>query len=196
VGVEVREEPLSALVDHARIPIAFEVERVLDVSALGDGLRGLVVAERPVEASYEKDYDTLEGEGPTRWLTRFDVSNWGLIAAHRDTSRVGGAVVAFNTASVDMLEGRVDLAVLWDLRVRPEARGQRIGTRLFNAVEDWARARGCKQLKAETQNNNVPACRFYARMGCTLGSVDPLAYPELPEEAQLVWCKDLDIPAD
>jgi GNAT superfamily N-acetyltransferase len=194
MGLEIREEPLSALAEHATIPIAFRVERVLDVSALKDGLGGLVLAERPVEASYEKDYDAVKGEGPTRWPEQFDVSNWGLIAAHLDSERVGGAVIAFNTANVDMLKQRHDLAVLWDLRVRAKERGQGIGSRLFEAAEDWARARGCGQLKVETQNNNVPACRFYARMGCTLGSIDCFAYPELPEETQLVWFKDLDTP--
>ncbi len=194
MGLEIREEPLSALAQYATIPIAFRVERVFDVWPLTDGLGGLVLAERPVEASYEKDYDALEGEGPTRWPKQFDVSNWGLIAAHLDSQRVGGAVIAFKTANLDMLEQRHDLAVLWDLRVRARERGQGIGSRLFEAAEDWARARGCRQLKVETQNNNVPACRFYARMGCTLGSIDRFAYPELPEEAQLLWFKDLDTP--
>lgn len=195
MGLQIREEPLSALLQHATIPIAFRVERVLDVSAPKDGLGGLVLAERPVDAAYEKDYDTLKGEGPTRWPQQFDVSNWGLIAAHLDAHRVGGAVIAFKTAKLDMLEERDDLAVLWDLRVRPQERGQGIGSRLFVAAEDWARARGCKQLKIETQNNNLPACRFYARVGCTLGSIDRFAYPELPEETQLVWRKDLDTPS-
>jgi GNAT superfamily N-acetyltransferase len=191
MALEIREEPLSALAEHAMIPIAFRVERVLDVSAVTGGLGGLVLGERSVEPSYEKDYDALQGEGPTRWPKRFDVSNWGLIAAHRDTQRLGGAVIAFDTANVDMLERRHDLAVLWDLRVRVRQRGQGVGSQLFEAVEDWARARGCRQLKVETQNINVPACRIYAHMGCTLGSIDRFAYPEAPEETQLVWCKEL-----
>lgn len=194
MGLEIREEPLSALTEHATIPIAFRVERVLDVSAPRSGLGGLVLAERPVEASYEKDYDALKAEGPTRWPKQFDVSSCGLVAAHLDSERVGGAVIAFNTANVDMLEQRRDLAVLWDLRVRAKERRQGVGARLFEAVENWARARGCRQLKIETQNNNVPACRFYARMSCTLGSIDRFAYPELPEETQLLWFKDLDAP--
>jgi ribosomal protein S18 acetylase RimI-like enzyme len=80
---------------------------------------------------------------------------------------------------------------LWDLRVRPEVRSAGIGTDLYRAVEDWARNRGCRTLKVETQNINVPACRFYARMGCTLGAVDRFAYPDLPDEVQLIWRKEL-----
>jgi hypothetical protein len=54
-----------------------------------------------------------------------------LIAAHLDSRRVGGAVIAFDTANIDMLEGRRDLVVLWDLRLRAEERDQGIGSQLF-----------------------------------------------------------------
>jgi GNAT superfamily N-acetyltransferase len=90
-----------------------------------------------------------------------------------------------------MLEGRNDLAVLWDIRVAPEFRGQNIGSTLFAAAQAWALARGARQLKVETQNINVPACRFYARQGCVLRAIERLAYPELPDEIQMLWYKDL-----
>jgi hypothetical protein len=51
--------------------------------------------------------------------------------------------------------------------------------------------RGCRRLKVETQNTNVPACRLYASQGCTLGAIHRFAYPELPEEIQLLWYKDV-----
>ncbi len=54
-----------------------------------------------------------------------------------------------------------------------------------------SRSRGCHTLKVETQNINVPACRFYQRMGCTLGTVNRFAYPDLPDEIQLIWFKNL-----
>ena len=53
----------------------------------------------------------------------------------------------------------------------------------------WAAARGCRRLKVETQNINVPACRFYERQGCVLAEVRRDAYPELPGEIQLLWQK-------
>lgn len=90
-----------------------------------------------------------------------------------------------------MLEGRTDLAVLWDIRVAPAVRGQGIGTALLRAVEAWAAARGCRQLKAEAQNINVPACRFYAAQGFVLAAAHPGAYPDFPDEIQLLWHKDL-----
>ena len=58
---------------------------------------------------------------------------------------------------------------------------------LFRAAEDRARARHCVELKVETQNINVPACRFYAQLRCTLKSVRFDAYPDLVNEIQLLW---------
>lgn len=59
------------------------------------------------------------------------------------------------------------------------------------SVEAWARERGRRTLKVETQNTNVPACRFYRRMGCALGAIDLFAYAHLPDEVQLMWFKEL-----
>jgi GNAT superfamily N-acetyltransferase len=100
-------------------------------------------------------------------------------------------VIAFNTAGVNVLEGSKEIAVLWDLRVRPTVRRSGVGSMLFRAVEDWTRQRGCRTLKIETQNINVAACHFYAGMGCTIGSINRFVYPELPTETQVVWVKEL-----
>jgi GNAT superfamily N-acetyltransferase len=146
---------------------------------------------RTVEQPWHKDYDAYHDEGPPRWARRFDLSRWVVLVARLDGRRVGGAVVAVDTPGVHMLEVRRDLAVLWDLRVAPAARGTGVGRALFAAAERWALARGFRQLKIETQNVNVPACRFYAGMGCELGAIHRFAYPELPDEVQLLWYKVL-----
>lgn len=191
MDIEIIEEPITAAPELARIPISFEVVSIFDVSAPAGGLGGLILSERRLDALYVKDYDVYEGEHPSQWARRFDVSNWGLVGAHSKGGRVGAAVVAFNTDGVNLLEGRKDLAVLWDIRVSPEARRLGVGSALFRAAESWAAARGCRRLKIETQNINVPACRFYARRGCVLGAINRFAYPELPDEVQLLWYKTL-----
>jgi GNAT superfamily N-acetyltransferase len=192
MGIEVSEEPITALAEYARIPIAFDVSRVFDVAVQGPGRSGFVLSDRRIDsAPYSKDYDAIEGEGPMRWAQRFDLSNWGLFVARNDGRRVGGAAVAYDTPGLNMLDGRTDLAVLWDIRVVPAIRGQGVGSVLFRAVEIWAAARGCSQLKVETQNINVPACRFYARQGCVLEGAHRGVYPGLPGEIQLLWQKDL-----
>lgn len=189
--IEVALVRIVALADYASIPIAFTVDRVMDVSARVDGSRGFVLSERRLDVSSRKDYDAIDGEGPLQWARHFDLSSWAFLIARDGGRCVGGAAVAFNTPGIAMLEGRRDLAVLWDIRVLPEARRQGVGSALFERVEDWAQQHGCLQLKVETQNTNVCACRFYERQGCELRSISRTAYPELPEEIQLLWYRDL-----
>lgn len=182
--VTLREETFSDIGGYATVPSRFEAASILDVVRHGDryGLR-----ERLLERPLRKDYDLLEN--PLDWPARFDTSNWILLGAYQGACRVGGAIGAARTAGVDMLEGRDDLAVLWDLRVSPDARRRGVGSSLFRAIEAWAARTGCRELKVETQNTNLAACRFYASQGCVLAGVHPGAYPGLPDEAQLFWRK-------
>ena len=189
MNFELSEGPIASVGELARVPIAFTVDRACEASASEGG--GFVLSERPIEPAYLKDYDSIPGEGPTQWARRFDVSAWGFVRARSNGELIGGAVVAFGSADVTMLEGRQDLSVLWDIRVAPEVRRQGVGAALFEAVVAWALARNCRQLKIETQNINVAACRFYARQGCVLGAVNRSAYPQLPGEVQFLWYKDL-----
>jgi GNAT superfamily N-acetyltransferase len=179
---------------YAKIPIRFPVASRLRVDPLEGGLGGLIFREEAVVPPYWKDYDRLPDGGPEMWPRRFDVSRWGILLARQAGRDVGGAAVAFRCADLDMLEGRTDLAILWDLRVLPELRRTGIGTQLINYAAQWARRRGCRQLKVETQNVNVPACRFYARSGCLLGGVHRFAYAstqEVAHEVMLLWYRDL-----
>ena len=189
--IKVAEESMSALVQYARVPIVFTVDRVLDVTARVDGTGEFELSERRLAVPYEKDYDAIDGEGPLQWADRFDLSNWALFSARVADRIVCAAAVAFDTPGLLMLEDRRDLAVLWDIRVTPDARRQGVGSALFERVEAWARLHDCRQLKVETQNTNVRACRFYERQGCQLRSIKRAAYPPLPEEVQLLWYKSL-----
>lgn len=182
--VQIQQEPPSALADYACVPSAFEVRERFAVVTPKAGLGGLHLYAERVLAPYVKDYDAEPGQRPTTWLDRFDLARWGILTAWAHGKRIGGAVVAWDTPGVEMLEGRSDLAVLWDLRVQPDWRRRGVGTSLFRAAEEWALARGARWLKAETQNVNVTACRFYARQGCTLGAVHRFAYPMLPDVRQ------------
>ena len=189
--VRIEHESPSHVAEYARVSIAFDVHETLEVSASDFDVEGHALRPRPVRAPCAKDYDRVPGNHPTEWPRRFDMSSWTILAAWDGETRVGGAVVAWDTPDLDMLEGRSDLALLWDLRVAPAARGRGIGSALFRAAETWAAGQGAHRLKVETQNVNVGACRFYARHGCTLGAVRRLTYPELPDEVQLIWYKDL-----
>lgn len=181
----------TRIADYASIPIAFEVREILAVSTPQDGVGGIVLTPQPV-TPYIKDYDALEP--PSAWLTAFDTSSWAFFLAQEGRRPLGGAIVAWNTNGVNMLEGRSDLSVLWDIRVRPEVRGQGIGKRLIAHAAAWSRARSCIQMKIETQNVNLNACRFYAACGARLGDIRRFAYrhePAVAHEVQLNWYLEL-----
>jgi ribosomal protein S18 acetylase RimI-like enzyme len=129
-----------------------------------------------------KDYDRYAGNRPADWANRFDTSDWGLFFAESEGEGVGAAVLRLPEPG---------LAELWDLRVAPECRGQGVGTALLAAAEEWSSARGCDRLRVETQDVNVAACRFYESHGFELRERKPGAYPECPNEVQLLWYKDL-----
>ena len=114
--LEVREEPptFSTLQEYGDVPIAFLVESRFRVESVRNGLGGWLLTEEGVEYPWTKDYDADKGEGPSRWARQFDISNWGVISVFEGDRRIGGAVIAFNTPGVFMLEGRDTLAVLWD----------------------------------------------------------------------------------
>jgi ribosomal protein S18 acetylase RimI-like enzyme len=184
-AVQVVEETPHSLTEYAAVPIAFRVTSRFQVEP---DLRLVEEAVTP----YLKDYDALAEEGPLSWPRRWDIRNWGILAARApDGRQVGGAVIAWNTPGVDLLQGRDDLAVLWDLRVHPDYRGHGVGGELFRHAAGWARQRGCRHLIIETQNVNVAACRFYERQGCRLGEAHHFAYAGLPDEVQLLWYKVL-----
>jgi GNAT superfamily N-acetyltransferase len=176
------------VLEYAAIPSAFDVTSALSAREDVDGR--FILAEHPVDHTYVKDYDAIS-ERPEDWASRWDTSHWALFLARVEGRGVGAATGAWGTADLDMLESRTDLAVLWDIRVAPAFRGRGIGRALFEAVQVWALARACRELKVETQNVNVAACRFYAALGCQLRIVREEAYPDCPGEAQFLWYKAL-----
>jgi GNAT superfamily N-acetyltransferase len=180
---------------YASVSIAYQVTSIYRVEAIDDGLGGLALIEERV-SPYLKDYDaqTEGNDRPEGWSRQFDLSNWGFFMAMDEQRAAGGAAVVLNSPEVHMLENRSDLAVLWDIRVQPEYREHGVGQKLFQQAVLWAREQGCTQLKIETQNVNVPACRFYARQGCHLGAILRYGYaanPQVAHEAMLLWYLDL-----
>jgi GNAT superfamily N-acetyltransferase len=189
MDIEIRQEDSSRLAEYAKIPMSFRVSRMLKVKE--SGLGGIILDEHIVDPPYIKDYDALPEAGPLRWADRFNLSNWVFLSASLGDLRLGGAAVAWNTPGVFMLEGRLDLAVLWDIRIHPAHQRKGIGSQLFEAAEVWALAKGCRLLKIETQNVNVPACRFYQKQACVLGAINAFAYPDIEGEICLMWYKNI-----
>jgi GNAT superfamily N-acetyltransferase len=191
MSIEILEIGADRLAEYATVPSRFMVTSMFQVERIEAGLGGLLLKEVQVESPYLKDYDSY-GELPTDWPSRFDVSNWGFFLAMEHGQPVGAATMAYSTPEVFMLESRQDLSVLWDLRVAPRGRGA--GIQLFRHAAQWSRQCGCRQMKIETQNVNIPACRFYQRMGARLGEIRCFGYAAVPavaDEIMLCWYLDL-----
>ena len=175
---------------YSKIPISFRVESVYRVKTK-DGFGGFELNEEKISNPYIKDYDADKGEGPTRWLKRFDMSKWGIFMALEEERPVGGTIVAPGAyvGDIDMT-----FAQMFDIRVSPELRRSGIGAKLIPQAASFARQLGCKFLKIETQNTNVPACKFYAKQGCKLGNIDLYAYKAYSyaeHEVRIVWYLEL-----
>lgn len=68
-------------------------------------------------------------------------------------------------------------------------RGNGIGRRLMDHALRWTASQGLRALVLETQNTNIDACRFYARLGFRLSGVQDLFYfdERVVEESALFW---------
>jgi GNAT superfamily N-acetyltransferase len=194
MDIKIQEIKADRLSEYAKIPISFEVKSIFQVDLINNGLDGIRLHEEKVVTFYMKDYDSYEDGGPERWTHQFNIYNWGIFLATDNNKPIGGATVAFDTPGVNMLCGRKDLAVLWDFRIHPDFRHKGVGTMMFQKAVEWSKKKDCKQLKIETQNVNVPACKFYAKQGCKLGEIDRYGYaghPKVGHEAMLIWYLDL-----
>lgn len=102
--------------------------------------------------------------------------------------------IAGTTEGMNMLGGRSDACVLWDIRVSDKYKHMGIGQKLFNQGIKGAKSDGYKQMIIECQNNNVTACRFYKKQGALLSKIDMHAYDSesgIENEVQFIWYLDL-----
>lgn len=195
MSIEIREIGVDMLSIYAAIPASFRVESELRVELVDKGLGGLMLVEERV-TPYMKWDEESEEDTPESWPERFGTDKMGVFMAFKDSKPVGGAAVLIDVpAGMTTAFEREGTAVLWDIRVHPEERRQGIGSMLFKHAVDWARKKGCVCLKIETQNVNVPACRFYAKNGCVLGAVHRYGYARVSKvahESMLLWYLELE----
>jgi len=174
---------------YSGISPEFTVTSVFECDFVSGGSGGLLLREKPVSTPYVK-YDLAHDENTRDWAKRYDLGTWGIFLATDDGRPVGGAAVCPRMPDMVASQPTDGVAVLFDIRVAPAHRGRGVGTALLKRCIEWAKDRGHKVLSIETQNNNVPACRFYAKAGCELADIRRFAYAHCPEcahEAMLIW---------
>lgn len=176
---------------YTKIPMLVHVKSIFKLEKVNNGLGGIFLKETPVEA-YIKDLGVYEK--PTKYADEFDITNWGFFMAFDRELPIGAVTIASKTKEVNMLDGRDDMSVLWDIRVDDRYKQQGVGTKLFDLAVEWSKSNGFIQMKIECQNNNVQACKFYHKHGAVLGKIDAYAYYkdiDIRDEVQLIWYLDL-----
>ena len=177
---------------YDQVPMKFTGSSYYRIEKIDRGLGGFALVETPTEP-FVKDFCTGEDETVSRW-ERFGLSHWAFFMAFDGDKPIGAAAVASRSPKANMLSGRDDLAVLWDIRVDGAYQGQGVGQKLFDMAVEWSRSQGLVQMKIECQNNNVAACKFYHKQGAVLSAIDEYAYynePEYRHEAMFIWYLDL-----
>ena len=186
-----QEMDKSCFALYDSVPQNVDVRSEYRVRRLDGGLGGLLLEEIPV-TPYVKDLSQYERA--TEYESLFNVSTWHFFMAFDGDVPVGALTLAGTTPGLNMLGGRTDACVLWDIRVADGYKHQGIGQHLFDMAVAAAGKDGYRQMIIECQNNNVPACRFYRKQGAVLGKVDTYAYhsdPDIRDEVQLIWYLEL-----
>ena len=176
---------------YDKIPMNVDVHSELQIQRINGGLGGITFNEVPV-TPYVKDLSKYERA--TEYEKEFDISTWHFFIAFGDDKPVGALTLAGATPNLFMLGGMKDACVLWDIRVDDKYKHQGIGQKLFEQAKSVAQEKGYKKMIIESQNNNVPACRFYRKQGAVLAKIDTNAYcsePGLENEIQLIWTLEL-----
>jgi len=189
--IEIREVDKSYFPQYDTVQMNVDVRSEYRVRRIDNGLGGFVFEEVEV-APRVKDLSIYEQA--TAYEEMFDISNWRFFMAFDGDRPVGAMTIAGTTENLNMLGGRKDACVLWDIRVADDYKHQGIGQKLFDQGVISAKADGYKRMIIECQNNNVPACRFYKKQGALLSKIDMNAYdsePGLEDEVQFIWFLDL-----
>ncbi len=181
--IRIERCPADEIATECRIASRFEVrERAV--------FTGGTFAATPEPTPWVKDYDALE-DALHLLPARHRMERWlGLQALFGD--RVVGLLLAVAGDPTYVPPVGTDGVWIADIRVEPSFRGMGVGSALWAAAEGWALETGRCELWVETQDINVPACRFYQRMGCLVASVDAHAYPPELGETRVIWFKRMD----
>ena len=100
-----------------------------------------------------------------------DFPERGQILVLRDGESIIGMVNLLFTVST-ALGGRV--AILEDMVVRPQYRGNGAGHMLLEAAIGWVKSSGCRRITLLTDGANDSAQKFYRKHGFTISAMVPM----------------------
>jgi ribosomal-protein-alanine N-acetyltransferase len=103
--------------------------------------------------------------------------------------RLGNRVVGYGGLMMSLDEGHITT-----LAVEPVLQGHQLGTRLLLHLVGTAVARGATGITLEVRMSNEPAKRLYRKFGFAPAGVRKNYYPEVNEDALVMWAHDVDRP--
>jgi len=106
------------------------------------------------------------------------------VVARQDNRVVGYAGFMLN----------LDECHITTVAVDPAVQGRRIGMRLMLVLVNKAVARGAASLTLEVRMSNTAAQELYRRFGFVPAGVRKGYYPEVNEDALVMWAHDIDQP--
>lgn len=71
---------------------------------------------------------------------------------------------------------------LYDLKVKSDHRGRRVGAMLIEKCKEVAMEYGYRGLYTQGQDNNLAACKFYLKCGFQIGGVNSFIYNGTSQE--------------
>ena len=114
-----------------------------------------------LESPYEKLW-----EPDTHTDTRYrQVIQQGLSLGVYDGDRLVGIAIAEKQAWNRTLW-------VWEFHIDSDHRGRGLGRELMEKLAAVGKKVGCRVMVCETQNTNVPAIRFYRKVGFEVGAID------------------------
>lgn len=167
---EIRAMTVEDISRLSEIDPNFVGDSVLEVQKSGRGMEVTwTLLERRLVKPYDKGrrYDLLESDLAD--IRRRLEMGKGLELVAVDA---GGIIGMLDLA----LETWNNTAHLWFILVDRAHRGRGVGRQMFERAIEYARRQGVRAITIETQSNNVPACRYYAAIGCELAGLNDQFY--------------------
>ena len=171
-----------------QIRTTFTASTVLSIERSGEGIEmGWRLVEQPLPLPFTRgagyDFDAaLQDE----IRERLAVAEQG--EAYQRVADFEGRLIGLVEVEIQEWNNSAQLS---NLMIDADYRGQGLGRRLWHRAVDFARQSDVRAILIETQNTNVAACRFYARMGCQLSGLHEAYYAGAPgqvsDEIALFW---------
>ena len=175
MSITVKEVDKTYFPLYDQVSMNVDVKSEYRVNRVNGGLGGFVFEEAQV-TPFVKDLSKYERA--VDYEKMFDISTWRFFMAFDGEKPVGGMTVAGPTQGMDMMGGRNDACVLWDIRVEDGYKHMGIGQKMLDQGIAAAKARGNK-------------IKLIARAAKTENGIEYSVGPmELPESHPLAGVND------